>query len=43
MEYSAVIDNVDGEAYLLTLRDNHDILSELYDTGNNLEMLSLKY
>lgn len=36
MEYSASINAVDGEVYLLTLRDNHDV-------GNNLENLSSKY
>lgn len=36
MEYSAVITNVDGEVSLLTWRNIHDLLSELYDMGKNL-------
>lgn len=36
MEYSMVINNIDGEVYLLAFRDNHDLLSEWYDKKNNL-------
>ena len=43
MEYSVVFSSVDGEVYLLTLRDNRVVLRELHDTGNNLEKLSQKY
>lgn len=43
MEYFSVINNVDREVYLLTLRDNHDLLSERYDMGNNLGKFSPKY
>ena len=36
MEYSVVINNFDGEVYLLTFRDNHDLLSEQCDVKNDL-------
>lgn len=43
MEYSAVINSVDGEGYLLTLRHKYALISELYGKGKYLGKLSPKY
>lgn len=42
MEYSVVINSVDGEVYLLIFRENCDLLSEQYDMGNELGKFSPK-
>lgn len=42
MEYSVVINSIDGEVYLLIFRENCDLLSEQYDMGNELGKFSPK-